>query len=851
MATSQVNKFMQQLRCVALGQEQAGLTDGQLLGCFIEWRDEAAFAALVRRHGPTVWGVCRRMLPSHHDAEDAFQATFLVLARKAASISPREMVPNWLYGVAYRIALKARTMIAKHRQREKQVMKLPEPPAATHAPAGQALEALLDQELASLPDKYRVAIVLCDLEGKTRKEAARQLKIPEGTLSSRLTTARGLLAKRFARHGILFSTGVLAGRLAQSVASARVPISLIHSTVKTATNLLPAAQAVAAGLISTKVVTLAEEVLKSMIIAKLKITMIVLTLVASALAAGELLYQSQAVEQPRPPTAEKPPTADGLKPQPEPTPVVVHQEASVHQLVYSADGKSLLTIGITYDPIEFEGGGETHKSLAPNSTIKLWDATTGQLQRSLGEEKRIFMTALAVAPDGKTVAIAATKQPRVGIGAGTEVRVMDTETWQVKRRLTADDLARIIHKRLVRDSTGVGMALALGKSRGFTNGGRTTPFPPKWFRVVPGLTARHRGHTRARSELGTELLIPMQVRPRTRETHEDTTGADDDFCGHLDDHTSPRAWLPLAQRVLSPALPKITLPRCARQRLGRHRRCHGWRGSGHLPPETHQQVQSQRVEVQAEEVGQETMVTGAIHRQVALEFLVAVLALAPSGIVVVGRLRQYERPRSIGDDKAAVGPLGVGFGLDHHPARQRPGAGLVPEGREQTLGLPAGLIRPDRLGQHGITAPLEDAVGRQAKGVIEVETLADGVHPGDAVAGVAADPDAHAGPGLAQSLHQVFQVVVGAQGGMHGAGPKRQQHDLVVVGAGDEGREILVLVEEAVEQHQLLRAVGGVVDRIQVEGQVPGRCGERGDELIDEDVTQALERSNVDGILEA
>jgi tRNA isopentenyl-2-thiomethyl-A-37 hydroxylase MiaE len=105
MATNQASKVIQQLRSAVLSQEGAGLTDGQLLGCFIEHRDEAAFAALVQRHGPMVWGVCRRLL-NHHDAEDAFQATFLVLSRKTASIHPREMVANWLYGVAHHTAVK-------------------------------------------------------------------------------------------------------------------------------------------------------------------------------------------------------------------------------------------------------------------------------------------------------------------------------------------------------------------------------------------------------------------------------------------------------------------------------------------------------------------------------------------------------------------------------------------------------------------------------------------------------------------------------------------------------------------------------------------------------------------------
>jgi hypothetical protein len=127
MATSRLRRVIQTLGRAALQHEGAGLTDGQLLECYVTGREEAAFAALVRRHGPMVWGVCRRILRSHQDAEDAFQATFLVLVRKAAAVVPKELVANWLYGVARHMALKARATAAKRRAREKQVTAMPEP----------------------------------------------------------------------------------------------------------------------------------------------------------------------------------------------------------------------------------------------------------------------------------------------------------------------------------------------------------------------------------------------------------------------------------------------------------------------------------------------------------------------------------------------------------------------------------------------------------------------------------------------------------------------------------------------------------------------------------------------------
>jgi RNA polymerase sigma factor (sigma-70 family) len=265
MATNQMSKVIQHLRRAVLLRDGEGLTDGQLLECFIEHREEAAFTALVRRHGPMVWSVCRRLL-NHHDAEDAFQATFLVLCRKVASIQPREMAANWLYGVAHQTALQARRTAARRRARERQVTEMPEP-AVPEKDLWRDLQPLLDEELSRLPDKYRCVIVLCDLEGKTRKEAARQLGVPEGTVAGWLARARTMLAKRLTRHGFALSGGALAAVLSEKVASASVSISAVSSTIKAA-GFFAAGQAATAG--SANVVGLAEEVLRAMLLAKLK-----------------------------------------------------------------------------------------------------------------------------------------------------------------------------------------------------------------------------------------------------------------------------------------------------------------------------------------------------------------------------------------------------------------------------------------------------------------------------------------------------------------------------------------------------------------------------------------------------
>src|SRR6516162_7191602 len=157
MATNQLRGVIQTLRRVSLPHDGADLTDGQLLESYVRGRQDEAFAALLRRHGPMVWGVCRRVLSAHQDAEDAFQATSLVLVRKAASVVPREMVANWLYGVAHQTALKARATAARRWAREKQVTAMPEP-AAVRPELRDDLQLLLDQELSRLPDKYRTVI---------------------------------------------------------------------------------------------------------------------------------------------------------------------------------------------------------------------------------------------------------------------------------------------------------------------------------------------------------------------------------------------------------------------------------------------------------------------------------------------------------------------------------------------------------------------------------------------------------------------------------------------------------------------------------------------------------------------
>ncbi len=220
-------------------------TDADLLGRFVRDRDEAAFAELVRRFGPLVLGVCRRVVPDAHLAEDAFQAAFVVLARKASEVRPATL-PHWLYGVARKVALRARTMAGRRAKRETLTAAPPEVAALPPEPDDTAA---LDAAIADLPAVYREAVILCELSGVSRTDAATRLGIAEGTLSSRLAKARKLLAAALSRKGI----GLPA------VLAVAIPPALFGATVRAATDHAPAA-----------VSALADGVTRLMLLSKLK-----------------------------------------------------------------------------------------------------------------------------------------------------------------------------------------------------------------------------------------------------------------------------------------------------------------------------------------------------------------------------------------------------------------------------------------------------------------------------------------------------------------------------------------------------------------------------------------------------
>jgi RNA polymerase sigma factor (sigma-70 family) len=282
----------------ARAAESADVTDGTLLERYLSQRDEVAFEALLARHGPMVLAVCRRVTGDAQAAEDSFQATFLVLARKASSIRNNTSIASWLFGVARRIAAKARAQAVTRRERERR---------AVHMPADEPLDELtwqelrkvLDEEINHLAEKYRAPVVLCCLEGKSHERAAEELGWHKSSLTSRLDKARELLRVKLMRRGIALSAGVLATALAEKAAAAPIPAFLSISAVKAAA-LVIRGKTLQAGVLSTQAIALAEEAMKAMVGVKEKLLLCLLAL-GFAVGVGLLSYSAWPSEAQPPP----------------------------------------------------------------------------------------------------------------------------------------------------------------------------------------------------------------------------------------------------------------------------------------------------------------------------------------------------------------------------------------------------------------------------------------------------------------------------------------------------------------------------------------------------------------------
>jgi RNA polymerase sigma factor (sigma-70 family) len=291
MTVAPLPSVISELRRLISRQGGCSLTDAQLLDDFVKRGEQASFEVLVWRHGTMIFNLCRRILRDSHDAEDAFQATFLVFARKASTIGKREAVGSWLYKVAYRIALRVRARGAKHGKAHAPVDNLPAR-ELTDEVLWRDLRPVLDEEIERLPEKYRVPFVLCYLEGHTNEAAAEQLGCPKGTILSRLARGRARLQSRLTRRGVALPMGGLVLALSQNAATAAAPASLMRTTIEAATAF--AAGKTAAGLVSASVAALTDGVFHAMFLTKLKLATAAL-LALAVLGTGTGLFVRQAL----------------------------------------------------------------------------------------------------------------------------------------------------------------------------------------------------------------------------------------------------------------------------------------------------------------------------------------------------------------------------------------------------------------------------------------------------------------------------------------------------------------------------------------------------------------------------
>jgi RNA polymerase sigma factor (sigma-70 family) len=369
MAETHPSPLLHHIRHLVGSVPAAALTDSQLLERFLAHRDETAVEVLVRRHGPLVHGVCRRVLHNVHSAEDAFQATFLILARKAPALVRHERLGSWLYKVAYRLALRARANEVRRQQCDARAARC-RPGAASQAPSPGDLVVALEEELQRLPARHREPLVLCYLEGKTNQQAAQVLRCPSGSMSSRLTQARERLREGLARRGFVAPGAGIAGLLAAAAAEAAVPLPLASNTVHAAL-WFARAEAASATAVSSQAVALARGAVRTMFLSKAKIAAAVLLATAMLGTGATMLLRAApqvgppAQAAPPQPREERPGQADAPDPR-MPDGVVARMGSTrlrhgdaVSFAAYTPDGRALLTAG-------------------RDRMVRLWDLATGR-----------------------------------------------------------------------------------------------------------------------------------------------------------------------------------------------------------------------------------------------------------------------------------------------------------------------------------------------------------------------------------------------------------------------------------------------------------------------------------------
>jgi RNA polymerase sigma factor (sigma-70 family) len=422
MTTASLHPLVRRLLRAAGGD--GDLRDRQLLERFVTLKDEAAFETIVWRYGGMVLGTCRRILHDRHDAEDAFQATFLVLFHKAASIHQRDSLSSWLVKVAYRVALRARERLGPRPGRAEFVE--PAAPEGACDLVWRDLRPKLDEQLDRLPEKYRAPLVLHYLEGKTVEQVARELDWPQGTVAGRLDRARRLLRKRLVYEGITLSATALVAALAHGTASAQATAGLVASTLRAAT-LCAAGRA---EIVPVSITTLTQGVLRAMFLRTMKVAVTLVGACCLLAVGGFLAYRAQAepdstAEVPQAPAQKGAEVRKDIQGDPLPAgaisrlgtarfrqPGLAGPYYNPGTVVFSRDGKTLFSAGCW--------------------SLCFWDAATGRKTGEIEVEKDALpqkntLASGAVSPDGKTLAMSIRFE-------GT-IRLVDAATGKEIRRL--------------------------------------------------------------------------------------------------------------------------------------------------------------------------------------------------------------------------------------------------------------------------------------------------------------------------------------------------------------------------------------------------------------------------------
>jgi RNA polymerase sigma factor (sigma-70 family) len=423
MARETLETVLQHIRALTDAPGDTRRSDADLLERFIAHGEEAAFATLMRRNGPMVLGVCQRVAGHRQDAEDAFQATFMLLARRADTIRRKESLAAWLYGVAHRVARKARQAVIRRQERERRAIRPVEAPGARAACS--ELEAELDDALLRLPDKYRTAILLCYFEGRTVDEAARELGCPRGTVASRLAQGRALLRRRLARRGLSLAEGALVTFLLTATSSASVTAGLARTTLQAGTKFAGGAAAHAAA--APRVAVLVAGTLRSMILGKVK-TAAILVLIFAGVAAGvNGTIPRDVPEAPQQPPSRSPAVGETSATQPridaagDPLPAAAvarigtlrfRHPDHVSAVAFGPDGRMLMS--------------------QAGSDIRFWDTATG---KELGRLANLrYISACDLSPDGKTLAILRAPD---GVANHMILGLWDVSTGRLLRTLSA------------------------------------------------------------------------------------------------------------------------------------------------------------------------------------------------------------------------------------------------------------------------------------------------------------------------------------------------------------------------------------------------------------------------------